>query len=237
MSQCRRAGAGHMHGPRRLRAASSRSKCLRRFAAFLRRRPRARSAAQLPESEKGENRPKTCRVGGKTENLRPNTGPCVAEGSPRGFVWEKISEPWLESRRGLAFGAENSVSSSTRKWSTLLEARRNTSLLQQVREEKSAVPHAGPASSSRKKKKRRPQRRAARPDDDDEIAGDIGVRRRGEKKTTNKKGHTRRVLPGRSGGKELRPSKRDRTSVSSERAALARLLLDGNIATQTACTG
>ncbi|KAH9384610.1 hypothetical protein HPB48_026618 [Haemaphysalis longicornis] len=174
--------SGHMHGPRRLRAASSRSKCLRRFAAFLRRRPRARSAAQLPESEKGENRPKTCRVGGKTENLRPNTGPCVAEGSPRGFVWEKISEPWLESRRGLAFGAENSVSSSTRKWSTLLEARRNTSLLQQVREEKSAVPHAGPASSSRKKKKRRPQRRAARPDDDDEIAGDIGVRRRGEKK-------------------------------------------------------
>lgn len=84
------------------------------------------------------------------------------------------------SRRGLAFGAENSVSSLTRKWSTLLEARRNTSL--QLREEKSAVPHTGPASSSRKKKKRRLQRRAARPDDDEEIAGDIGVRRRGEKK-------------------------------------------------------
>lgn len=119
---------------------------------------------------------------------------CVTEGSPRGFSWERKSEPWLESRQGLAFGAENSVSSSTRKWSTLLEARRNTSLLQQVREEKSAVPHAGRASSSRKKKKRRPQRRAARPDDD-EIAGDIGVRRRGEKKQQIKRATLARSFP------------------------------------------
>lgn len=101
--------------------------------------------------QKKENGPEnTAKTRGNGKSPTKHGGPRSGRCHRGSFYVKKMNRGW-ENRRRLAFGAENSVSSTTRKWSTLLEARRNTSL--QVGEEKSAVPHIGPASSLRKTKK------------------------------------------------------------------------------------
>lgn len=187
------------------------------------------------KAKKGKRTRKHGKDEGKTENRQLNTGPAKRKMPPGLLLREKKMNRGWESRRRLAFGAENSVSSTTRKWSTLLEARRNTSL--QVGEEKFAVPHTGPASSLRKTKKAATKTPGCSAGRERNRRGYRCVTK-GKNNKTNKRDTLAGWLPAALEEKKLWPSKQDHTAVSSERTALPRLILDGNIATQTAaCTG